>query len=398
MSKQIHSFGTPIWPTAALGPREEFVANYEGRLDAQINEIRRSYGLPDVKREPVSKPNSRFKLLDAKSVANLRPIPWRVKGVMPETGIAAIYGPSGSGKSFLAMDLALRVAKGDAWFQSRVTPCPVVYVALEGEGGLSNRLSAYRRQHGEIVGEVFFLAGEPCSLLQPNDVRDLARSIQATGLHGGVVVIDTLNRAAPGMDENSSADMGRVIAATKQLQSRIGGLIILVHHTGKDASKGMRGHSSLHAALDAAIEVARNGDQREWKVAKAKDGEDGLSHSFRLDVVELGFDEDGDSITSCVITPESNAANNVRNARIPKGGNQKIVWDRLRELLQQSTHFGKAGAHAMQPCVELEETILRVRDGLPTEPKRKTERARQAVTGLVSSGLVHLQEGWLWID
>ena len=84
-----------------------------------------------------------------------------------------------------------------------------------------------------------------------------------------VVFIDTLNRAAPTADENSSRDMGEILEAAKRLQSKTGGLVMLVHHTGKDASKGLRGHSSLFAAIDSAVDVRRDGDSREWKVAKA---------------------------------------------------------------------------------------------------------------------------------
>jgi hypothetical protein len=64
--------------------------------------------------------------------------------------------------------------------------------------------------------------------------------------------------------------MGEILEAAKRLQSLTGGLVVLVHHTGKDATKGLRGHSSLFAAMDAAVEVSRDGDRREWKVAKAR--------------------------------------------------------------------------------------------------------------------------------
>lgn len=64
--------------------------------------------------------------------------------------------------------------------------------------------------------------------------------------------------------------------------------MLLVHHTGKDVAKGLRGHSSLLAAMDSAVEVTRSGDRREWKVAKAKDGVDGEVHPFRLQIETLG--------------------------------------------------------------------------------------------------------------
>ena len=109
---------------------------------------------------------------------------------------------------------------------------------------------------------------QPFRLLNADDINELVLAIKAAG-SGDVVVLDTLSRATPGSDENDSKAMGQIVAASKVLQECIGGLVLLIHHTGKDASKGMRGHSSLHAALDCAIEVRRNGDHREWLVAKS---------------------------------------------------------------------------------------------------------------------------------
>jgi putative DNA primase/helicase len=109
---------------------------------------------------------------------------------------------------------------------------------------------------------------QPFKLTDGQDVLDLAAVVPA----GAVVVVDTLNRAAPTADENSSRDMGEILEAAKTLQTLTRGLVVLVHHTGKNAAAGLRGHSSLFAAMDAAIEVSREGDRREWKVAKSKDG------------------------------------------------------------------------------------------------------------------------------
>jgi len=98
--------------------------------------------------------------------------------------------------------------------------------------------------------------------------------------------------------------MGKIIAGAKALQAAIDGLVVLNHHTGKDATRGMRGHSSLFAAMDAVIEVTRDGDRRAWSVSKSKDGQDGQEHGFRLSVEPVGVDEFGDALTSCVVTAE----------------------------------------------------------------------------------------------
>lgn len=117
--------------------------------------------------------------------------------------------------------------------------------------------------------------------------------------------MDTLNAATSGLDENSSRDMGLILEAAKKLQRLTGGLVVLVHHTGKDASKGLRGHSSLLAALDAVIEVGRNGEARYWRMSKSKESEDGKRRGFRLKPIGLGYDEDGEPETSCVVEPDN---------------------------------------------------------------------------------------------
>lgn len=245
------------------------------------------------------KPKPRFKLLTCDQLRDLPPLAWRVRGVLPARGLAAIAGPSGSGKSFLAFDMAAAIAGGWRWFGQRVEAAPVVYAALEGEAGYKLRAQAWEAQHGQALPDGLRLMLDPFKLTEAQDVQDLASVVPA----GAVVIIDTLNRAAPESDENSSRDMGLILEAAKRLQALTGGLVVLVHHTGKDESKGLRGHSSLFAALDAVVTVSRDGDRREWKMGKSKDGADGEAHTFKLQVETLGFDEHEDSLTSCVVVP-----------------------------------------------------------------------------------------------
>jgi hypothetical protein len=269
-------------------------------------------------------------------------------------------------------------------------------VGLEGEAGISQRIQAHQDKHGPLAAGFRFLL-QALDIRKPADRADLVAAARAAGCVGGVLAIDTLNRAAPGADENDSAAMGEIIAATKALQAELGGLVLLVHHTGKDASKGLRGHSSLHAALDAAVEVSRSDDRREWTTAKSKDGSDDQGNPFRLEVVEIGTDEDGDEITSCCVVPEERAADAVGRVKLPTGGNQRIILDALRDLLKESRHFGEAGGPPGRPCVELEEAIDKTRARLACDPDQKRYRAQLAITGLVNRGCIVLREGWLWL-
>lgn len=340
-------------------------------------------------------PPMRFRLLSAADLANSPPLRWLVRGVLPAEGIAALYGPSGSGKSFLVLDLAAAIAGATGeWFGRRVNPAPVSYCALEGEAGLSKRITAWSQHHKKAYPNRLRFVTEPFDLLIPADVEELAGNIKSGGGGGGLVIIDTLNRSAPGADENSSVDMGNLIAASKHLQSMVGGLVLLVHHSGKDASKGLRGHSSLYAALDAAIEVSKTDARREWSIAKSKDDETGAIHAFRLEIVSLGLDDEGEEVTSCVVVRDD-TRESVRRVTLPRGGNQLLAMNALAEPLRNSKHFGKAGAMPGRPCLELEEAVRIVADCLTVEPRRRNERAREALTGLIGRGIYSLQDGWL---
>lgn len=366
-------------------------ANYDAAdLAAEYSDEALAELLEQSKRPPM-----RFRLLKASEIVEGPPLRWMVRGVLPAEGIAALYGPSASGKSFLALDLAAAIADGAEWFGCRVKQAGVTYAALEGEAGFSQRVKAWQIHHSQELPDSLKFIMQPLDV-RTDDVTELAEAVIASGGAGGLLVIDTLNRAASGADENSSQDMGQIIDAAKVLQSRLGGLVMLIHHSGKDATKGLRGHSSLYAALDAAIEVRRDGDSREWCIAKAKDGSDSAAHPFRLEVVEIGEHDDGEPITSCAVVREESAAIATRR-KIPRGGNQRIVWDALGDLLKKSRDFGKGGAPEIRPCVELEAAILEIAPSLTCEEKRKPERTRQAITGLVASKTVEHREGWLWM-
>jgi hypothetical protein len=363
-----------------------------------LNDFHKASGLEAVRilLDKIKEQQLRFNLLTPADLEKLPPVQWRVKGVLISEGIGALFGASGSGKSFLVIDLLAAVAAGRDWFGYRVTPCPVLYVGLEGESGIAQRIQAHQKKNGSLSDGFRFL-------LQSLDIRiaadraDLVRAARAAGFSNGILAIDTLNRAAPGADENDSAAMGLIIGALKALQAELGGLVLAVHHTGKNVAKGLRGHSSLHAALDAAIEVSRDGDRREWKLNKAKDGEDGEARPFRLEVVEVGTDEDGEPITSCVIASEEKADEAFRRVLPPKSGNQKIIWDALKEVLKASRNFGKAGAALTRPCVELYDAVEKTKSRLVCDAKRQAERTQAAITGLVVKGLIEFKEGWLWI-
>lgn len=341
-------------------------------------------------------PLMRFKLLSGDDLCNAPPMRWLVRGVLPMEGLAALFGPSGSFKSFLGLDVGCAIAGGAyEWFGCRVIQRPVTYVWLEGEAGAGKRGKAWSLHHNKPLPVALKFIVQPFDLLS-DDVPELAKAIIAGGGAGGLVIIDTLNRAAPGADENSSVDMGNLIAAAKELQTLVGGLVLLVHHTGKDTTKGLRGHSSLYAALDGAIEITTTDTRRAWSVAKSKDDVTGDAHPFRLEIVTVGTDDDGDEITSCVIVPDE-SAEAIKQAKRPTlRSNQKIANEALGDALRKSQHFGKEGAPAGRPCIQYADAVAIVAERIPADARHKTSRAKAAITGLVERGYLALKGDWLW--
>ncbi|WP_442596335.1 AAA family ATPase [Parapusillimonas sp. JC17] len=260
----------------------------------------------DTDSTPPAQPEEklRFPVETLEQFASHPPQPWIIKGVLPQAGLAVVYGESGSGKSFFCLDVVASIARGQAWRERKTRKGRVVYVVAEGAGGFRNRVQAYATQHGVALADVplGIIAGAP-NLIERKDAVALAKSVLASG-GADVIVVDTLAQTTPGANENSGEDMGQVLAHCREIHRVTGALVLLVHHSGKDTSKGARGWSGLRAAADVEIEITRNESLRTAKVTKQKDGEDGVHWNFVLDTVTLGMDEDDDLITSCVVNYE----------------------------------------------------------------------------------------------
>ena len=254
-------------------------------------------------------PEPRFKLLKDADIDGMPDLEWLIHGILPTKGMGAVFGPSGSGKSFVIVDMACAIAEGRHWFGYRTTKTPIVYIVLEGAQGLKNRRRAWLKHHNRaaLPDGIHFIV-QPVNFMEGGVVYELAEVLPP----GCMTIVDTLNRAAPGADENASKDMGLILAATSAISRATGGLTVLVHHTGKNEDAGLRGHSSLKAALDGSIVVTRNGEARAWKADKSKDGPDGQSHPFKLEVVNLGIDKYGDTISSCVVTPDTSGRQHIK--------------------------------------------------------------------------------------
>jgi hypothetical protein len=234
-----------------------------------------------------------------------------VEGLLIDGGASVVYGPSNCGKSFWTLDLAVAVATGRPFRDELETERgAVVYVCLEGSFGMRNRIEALRQAGKLAAADPLFLVFAPVSLLEHGHAVKLAETVRQAAAESKLpvrlVVLDTLARAMAGGDENSGQAMTAAVASIDAIRAATGAHVAVVHHCGKDESRGARGHSSLRAAVDTEIEVFRPEGQSisTVRVTKQRDLPIGEPMPFSLVPVTLGIDRRGKEITSCTVRHE----------------------------------------------------------------------------------------------
>ena len=330
-----------------------------------------------------------------------------IKNWIAENSISVVYGPSNVGKSFFCMSLAYHIAAGEEWVGNKIKRGSVLYLATEGGRAFENRLYALHEKHG--FNDVS-LAVRPSPINLYDADEDIAK-IEAIMAEIGrrmepvtVLVIDTLARATAGqMDENNNSEMSRLIAGLDAIRERTGVHIMLVHHSGKDASKGARGASALRAACDTEIELSFDEETRvrTARATKQRDMETGAEINFILQIVELGEDADGDQVTTCIIREATREEmEEVQNDARPQGQNQKLFKKCFMQLRGERVG-GPNPAGAGWPdagkfwCIDsnvLEEHFV----GKVTT-KKPQQTWTQTLRDLVGKGYCEVNAGKIWI-
>mgnify|MGYP002129814542 CR=1 FL=1 len=282
-----------------------------------------------------------------------------VQGLLVAKSSAVLYGESNSGKTFLATDVGLHVAAGLDWHGRRVEQGGVLYLALEGGHGFRNRVAAWRAAHAPGCPVHFAAVPSQVTLLDADaDTPRVIDAAKAAAKHMGVeiklIIVDTLARAMAGGNENASEDMGALVSNMDTIREATGAMVLFIHHSGKDAAKGARGHSSLRAAIDTEIEVVaeEGSDVRTATVVKQRDMRKGDVISFTLEVVDIGKNDHGEMVTTCLVRATESAPRAPKRASL--SGHAKVAMDALYDVLARSGATGFSGAPANVPSVPAE--------------------------------------------
>jgi hypothetical protein len=324
-----------------------------------------------------------------------------VKGLLARTGLAVVWGPPKSGKSFWTFDVMMHVAMGWKYRGRLVQPGPVVYCAFEGQFGLQARCEAFRqrfladdrphipfiieettldlvREHGELIAAVSAKLGE---------VRPVA------------VVLDTLNRSMVGSESNDE-DMAAYIRAADAIREAFDCLVVIVHHCGIDGNRP-RGHTSLSGAVDTQISVKRDMiDNVVCTVELNKDGPQGEEVLSRLEVVQVGFDDDADQITSCVIVPSDDAVSiKLRGPKLT--GHAKTALGLLNDVVDEDGEPSPRSSPFVgaDRVVHMAKWRTKCMSGLAVDLAEHDARKKafaRALSRLQDLNLIGVYDVWVW--
>lgn len=196
-------------------------------------------------------------LAEARSLA---PVAWLVENTFREKGIILLYGKSGVGKSWTAIDLALSIATGTPWGPRETKRGRVLYLTLEdGKAGTSARADAWLQDRGlpEPL-EHLMLLEDPVHLGRDEDVGAFIQEVRESGFSPDLIIFDTLALSMAGLDENTAKDAGAVIDNVKRIRRELDAAVMLIHHATKESGGEVyRGSTAWMGAVDtmmAAVE------------------------------------------------------------------------------------------------------------------------------------------------
>jgi len=265
---------------AAIGGRDD--TSFDDDLDPEL------IAQPD---EAERKRGARFRRWSIGDLVALPPPAWLVENIVPEGALVQVYGRRKSNKTFATLDLALCVATGRPFHDTKVTRGRVTYVIGEGGGArFGDRIMAWCKHNKVAASDLdnwFAVVPQRVSVDNKQDLRDFFAGDEGAC---DLTIFDTVARSMDG-DENSTADMNRFVKGLDQVREHYHGTTLVVHHSGKDEGKQGRGSTALPGAVDATIKVSRNAaGQTVMEVEEIRDAAPGTKFTFDPVNVTIGDD------------------------------------------------------------------------------------------------------------
>jgi len=322
-----------------------------------------------------------------------------VKGLIPRGGLIVIWGKPKCGKSLWTTDLSLHVALGRTYRGRRVEQGLVIYITCEGQSGFPARVEAFRqRKLNGSADPLFMLLPTRLDLLGEIDQLIADISAQLGGRACAFIVLDTLNRSLIG-SESKDEDMSAYVRACDRLRETFNCALAVIHHCGVVESRP-RGHTALTGAVDTQIAIKRDAASNIIATVEfMKDGPEGDQLARSLDLVEVGFDEDGERIVSAVIEPADGLTAGVKSAKkLPAAA--QVGLDQLRNCLTENVTVVPASNHVKHGTkgvpLELWRKYL-AKSGAINEDGNPREQFKRMYVTLQARGVIGIWDNYVWL-
>lgn len=223
-----------------------------------------THPLDEGDEESTRRERMRARLYSRSRLDDIPPPVALIDGVLDVATIAFLSGRFASYKTFVSVGWACSIATGIDWLGRKVVnPGPVLYVAGEGCNGLLGRIKAWEEAHNDgrqVPDDRLYIYDGRINLgdTEIGGEADFLKSL-VRELRPVLVVIDTLHKCAPGMEENSSKDMSLILDVAAQLRETFGVTILFNHHTGHSGTHS-RGSSSIEDDADT-VWLTTRGDE-----------------------------------------------------------------------------------------------------------------------------------------
>jgi hypothetical protein len=289
------------------------------------------------------------------------PVEWLVESILPKQAFIALYAPPASYKSFISLDLAEAIATGRDWMGYRIPKKgAVLYICGEGHGGMGARVKACKIQNQSPDGANLYIIRAQLNLRSSQEdfdklIQAISELIAQIDDPLEIIILDTLMRmSGGGFNENSSEDMGAFITQAGKLQELFTCALLVIHHSGKDVTKGLRGHSSLLGAVDTELEIQRQDSvinssdasvigNAILTVSKQKDGADSIQIGIEVVSIEIGMSDLGfETLTSLAIRQNQDIASSTSKGsknNQGSGNNQRIEIDSLMKVIKAKASY-----------------------------------------------------------